>query len=184
MLSFFERICEKLSDILLEEIYEADDIVRFHFRYLANRDNLTYSNLCSYIYNNNEKEFSISEIEYGQLIEQSFKDKCSLIYLVNKEYAPKGLKERWYNFITVVPLFDDNKTEITKGLTKFKVPFITFGVTTNKEKYDELLYCMDYFEIRNSLDNIISSYLELFAIDIEDFCSWLNTYKEKGDHNE
>lgn len=184
LLSFFERICEKLSDILLEEIYEAADIVRFHFRYLANRDNLTYSNLCSYIYNNNEKEFSISEIVYGQLIEQSFEDKCSLIYLVNKEYAPKGLKERWYNFITVVPLFDDNKTEITKGLTKFKVPFITFGVTTNKEKYDELLYCMDYFELRNSLDNIISSYLELFAIDIEDFCSWLNTYKEKGDHNE
>lgn len=184
-IGFFEKICKKLSDILLENMYKANDIVRFHFRYLSNRETLTYLSLCSYIYNNNEKAFDISEIEYGQLIEKAYNGRCSLIYSVNKEYATKGLKERWHNFITVVPLFHGNEFKVSKGMSNMKIPYITFGVTTNSEKYDELLYCMDYFDIKKTLENIISLYLQFFCIEIDDFCKWLCSYKEKGeDSNE
>lgn len=183
LLGFFERICEKLSDILLENEYKVGDIVRFHFRYLNNRKSFTYSNLCSYIYDNRTQEFDISEIEYGQLIEKSFTGKCSLIYSVNKEYAPKGIKSRWHNFITVVPLFEGNDFESSKKMSRIHLPFITFGVTTNSSKYDELLYCMDYFDLSNSLSNILTSYLELFQISIDEFCRWLPSFKEKGEDN-
>lgn len=182
-LGFLQKLCQKMQQILVEDMCGEKDIVRFHFRYLSDKKSLQYLRLCtSFPERIDPKEHDVSEIKYGQLIEQSFLSGKSLIYSVNEEFTEDTLLEKWKNFITVVPLFDRNNF-IRKNVNKNqKIPYITFGVTINNDKFDELLYCMDYFSIKESLEEIIEQYLELFHIDIGSFCTWAKKFLEKGEH--
>lgn len=40
---------------------------------------------------------------------------------------------------------------------------------------------MDYFSIKESLEEIIEQYLEIFHIDIGGFCIWAKKYLEQGE---
>lgn len=62
-----------------------------------------------------------------------------------------------------------------------KIPYLTFGVTTNNEKFDELLYCMDYFSIKQTLEEVISRYIDTFCIDIDKFCGWAKNILQQGE---
>ncbi|MCH5325469.1 MAG: metallophosphoesterase [Eubacterium sp.] len=181
-LGFLQKLCQKMQKILVEDLCDETDIVRFHFRFLADRKSLQYLKLCaSFPEQINSSEFDVSEIKYGQLIEKAFQSGHSLIYSVNEEFTESKLSEKWKNFITVVPLFDKNSfTRKNTNINK-KIPFITFGVTINNDKFDDLLYCMDYFSIKETLEEIIEQYLELFCINIGDFCIWAKRYLEQGE---
>lgn len=174
-LSFLQRICEKMEVILLHDKIEEGDIVRFHFRSLANLRSRIYIKLCASFLKEKHsiEDHELSDIKYGELIEAAFKTKKALIYTVNEDLCKNKLKEKWTNFLTIVPVFDGNNYErkYGEGITE-EFPYITFGVTTNSEKFDELLYCMDYFSINEMLEDIINSYIKIFKINIGKFCDW------------
>lgn len=181
-LGFLQTLCYKMREILLEGKCDENDIVRFHFRYLADKKSFQYLQLCTSFYEKGEQnEHSVSEIEYGQLIEKSYEGECSLIYSCNEEFSTNKLKEKWKNFITVVPLFDKNKFTKKSQMRVKKIPYITFGVTTNNEKFDELLYCMDYFSIKQTLEEVIGRYIDIFCIDIDRFCIWAKNSLNQGE---
>lgn len=172
-LGFLQRLCQKMCEILVNDACDDNDIVRFHFRFLSDKNTFQYLRLCtSFSGYNHSLENDVSEIEYGQLIEKSYERGCSLIYSVNEEFSHQKLKDKWKNFITVVPLFEKNNYTRKYSNVNKKVPYITFGVTTNDDKFDDLLYCMDYFSIKQTLEEVIEQYLELFCIDINQFCIW------------
>lgn len=182
-LGFLMQLCQKMQEILIEDDASKDDIVRFHFRYLADKNSYKYSSLCtSFPKEINPDNYGVSEMEYGELIEESYKTGKSLIYTVNKKFAKKELKEKWKNFITVVPLFEQNNYVKKRVGSSTKFPYITFGVTTNNEKFDELLYCMDYFDIKETLEEVIEDYMQFFYIDINQFCRWVKKSLERGDN--
>ena len=185
-LGFLQRLCQKMEKILLYDKIEAGDIVRFHFRYLADRNTFTYLRLCvSFPEQIDPLEHEPSEMKYGDLIEAAYKTQRSLIYSVNKDFCKNKLKDKWTNFLTVVPLFEGNdfKRKYADSVYKY-YPFITFGVTVNSEKFNSILYCMDYFLINKMLEEIINTYIRIFRIDINRFCEWARNELEKEDSNE
>ena len=181
-LGFLQRLCQKMQQILVGDLCDDTDIVRFNLRFLADRKSSQYLRLCaSFPEFINPIEHDVSEIKYGQLIEKSYLSGHSLIYSVNEEFTKNKLLDKWKNFITVVPLFEKNSFTRKNASQNKKIPYITFGVTINKDKFDELLYCMDYFSIKESLEEIIEQYLEIFHIDIGGFCIWAKKYLEQGE---
>lgn len=184
-LSFLQKICQKMQQVLVEDICQKDDIVRFHFRYLSDKNNFQYLRLCiSFPKDSDFENNDVSEIKYGQLIEKSYESGNSLIYSVNKEFVQNELNEKWKNFITVVPLFSKNNYTRKYANKPKSFPFITFGVTTNNDRFDELLYCMDYFSIRDTIGEIIEQYLDLFNVNLDAFCTWLKTALERCEYDE
>ncbi len=185
LLGFLQKICEKMQQVFIEDICDENDIVRFHFRYLSDKNIFQYLRLCiSFPKESDFENNDVTEIKYGQLIEKAFTSQNSLIYSINKKFVQKDLNEKWTNFITIVPLFPRN-TYTRRYTTKIKnFPFITFGVTTNNDKYDELLYCMDYFSFKDTISDIVEQYLEVFNINLGEFCDWLKVELERGEDNE
>lgn len=182
---FLQRVCQKMEKLLLYDQLDSGDIVRFHFRYLADRTSILYLPLCvSFPDEINPLDYELSPIKYGELIEAAYSTGRGLVYSVNKDFCPSGLKEKWKNFLTGIPLFDGNNFKRKYAESTYKnYPFITFGVTTNNEKFDPLLYCMDYFAIDKMLEEIINTYIKLFHIDINKFCEWVkNEKKEEKTH--
>lgn len=185
LLGFLQKICEKMQQVFIEDICDKNDIVRFHFRYLSDKNTFQYLRLCiSFPKESDFENNDVTEIKYGELIEKAFTSQNSLIYSINKKFVKKDLKEKWTNFITIVPLFQRNTytRRYAKKIKKF--PFITFGVTTNNDKYDELLYCMDYFSFKDTISDIVEEYLQVFNINLGDFCDWLKGEVERSDCNE
>lgn len=185
-LGFLQRLCQKMEKILLYDKIEDGDIVRFHFRYLADRNIFLYLKLCaSFPEQIDPSEHEPSEIKYGELIEAAHRTGKSLIYSVNKSFCKNKLKDKWTNFLTVIPLFEGNdfKRKYAESVYK-QYPFITFGVTVNSEKFNPILYCMDYFSINKMLEEVINTYIRIFRIDINKFCDWARKELEKEDSDE
>ena len=180
-LGYLQKMCQKMQEILVAEECEQTEIVRFHFRFLADKNSFQYLPLCtSFPKHIDSSEYDVSEIKYGQLIEKSYEEGHSLIFSTNEEYATNGLNPRWTNFITVVPLLEKNNYCRKYASTSKKFPYLTFGVTINSEKFDRLLYCMDYFSIKETLEDVLDQYLQIFNINVGKFCSWAKDYLEIG----
>jgi len=180
-LGFLQKLCQKMHEILVSDMCEEKDIVRFHFRFLSDKKTFQYSKLCaSFCDESTQLQHEVSEIKYGQLIEKSYSCGKSLIYSVNEEFTETKLSEKWRNFITVVPIFEKNNYTKKSGAKNKKVPYITFGATINDDKFNNLLYCLDYFSIKEMLEELIEHYLDLFQINIDAFCSWAKKYLERG----
>lgn len=175
---FIQRLCQIFYRAYGEDIEEGQ-IVRFHFRYLSDKNTMMYSTLCSSFtsYNESERqENRPSDIKYGDLLEAAFKNSASgtLIFSVNKDICKTKLKDKWKDFITVVPKFEKNiyRRKMNKQTVK-KFPFITFGITINDASQAQRLQCMDYYHIDQYLGNILQKYIDLFMLDIDEFISWL-----------
>lgn len=182
-LGFLQRVCQKMVKILLYDKIDKEDIVRIHFRYLADRNTFLYLKLCtSFSGQIDPTEHELSEIKYGDLIEAAYKTGRGLIYSVNKNLCKSELKSKWTNFLTAIPLFEGNDFKRKYTETGYKqYPFITFGVTINSDKFNSILYCMDYFCINKMLEEIISAYIRIYRIDMNKFCIWARKELEKGD---
>lgn len=185
-LGSLQRLCQKLQKILLYDKLQNGDIVRIHFRYLADRNSFLYLKLCvSFPEQIDPTDYDLSQIKYGDLIDAAYKTGKGLIYSVNKDFCSSKLKDKWTNFLTVVPLFDGNNYKRNYSESSHRdYPYITFGVTVNSDKFNPVLYCMDYFSINVMLEEIINTYIHIFKIDINKFCSWVQRELEKGDINE
>lgn len=172
-LGFLSKICQKLLQILIGDKKE-NTIVRFHFRYLADRNTYQYCRLCTSFSSDEEMgDNDVSIMKYGELLSASYDADHSLIYQVNSYLCKNKLKDKWKNFITIIPNIQQNHyIRRTSGGTKLRRPYLTFGVTINDEEYNWLLYCMDFFSFKNILEEIIEQYALIFGIDIGEFCEW------------
>lgn len=182
-LAYLQKICQLFQKYLVGDEYDEGDIVRFHFRYLADKNSLTYRSLCtSFPKKINKDEYSVSDIKYGQLIEEAYVSGRSLIYSLNEQSTNRDLKERWKDFITIVPGFhNSNYLKKYGNKSTKKVPLLTFGITINNGKFENMLYCLDYFSIKTTVEDAINEYVELFDINVKEFCSWAKNYLEVGE---
>lgn len=182
LLGFLTKICQILKMLLTDDNCREGDVARFHFRFLSNFNTYTYRRLCT-SFNTKEEmgENDISEMDYGDLLKLSYDTGNGCIYTINEATCARKLSAKWMNFITVVPTFDRNNYNRKTFSRTEKHPFITFGLTTNTNSLYWLLYCMDYFSIKNVLDELIDRYIQIFGIDLKRFCEWAkNNIREKG----
>ena len=182
-LGFLQKLCQKIQTVLLYDFCSPEDVVRVHFRYLADRNSFIYKKLCtSFPEEVDSAEYELSDIKYGELIEAAYIMKTPLIHSANQAFCKQKLKDKWENFITIVPLFERN--EFVRKLSEVrqkKVPYITFGVTINSNKLDKILYCMDYFSFDTMLQEVMDAYLKIFKIDVDRFCVWVKEqFKKEG----
>lgn len=178
--AFLQKLCREFHEYLIDPITPGQ-IVRFHFRFLSDKQTSNYSTLCSSFSGDEScRDDHISnepsDIKFGDLILEAFQAQHTgcLIYTSNEEKCQKKLNPKWKDFITVIPKFDKNVyTKKVNQYTTKRMPFITFGVTINSLDYQWLLQCMDFCEIDKYLSLWIQRYCEVFKLDIDSFLSWV-----------
>lgn len=181
VLSNFENylgaICENLGNLIVEAKWnnaeDFDDLIRLHFRYCQKEENNIYKKLIVKIPNYDEDkleyaDYELSDMEWEDLLEASWKEKHSLVYSVNKNICKKPIKDVWHNFITAIPNCNSNYFSYRND----KRPLLTFGITVNHQKYDDYLYALSFFEFENVLSSIIDDYLNTFNIEISQFSDY------------
>lgn len=175
---FIQWICQKFHRSLVEEINEGQ-IVRFHFRYLNDKNTYTYSTLCSSfsVYDENDENANQpTDIRFGDLLEAAFNSPHSgtLIYSVNKDKCKNKLNAKWHDFVTAIPRFSENvySRRVNNQATK-SFPLITFGVTINNSEHERLLHCMDFYDIDKYISSLLQRYTNVFMLNIDEFLTWL-----------
>lgn len=184
--NYLSSICDKICHMIVNDKWgedEQNDIIRVHFRYCEKENGkFIYKKLVAHYpkYVNDDLKYDshrLSDIEWGDLLAESFKTEESLIYSVNKDFCERPLAECWHNFITIIPknisnFFDYKNT---------KRPYITFGITVNSARYDNYLYLLNFFQFENILSNIIEDYIKLFDINLKEFITYLCEGRENDE---
>lgn len=119
------------------------------------------------------------------MLEAAYLSKTSgaLIYSVNKDACKNKLKEKWQDFITVVPRFDANIYSRRMNQKTVKdFPLITFGVTINHKEHEQLLQCMDFYGIDRYISNLLQRYTNVFMLNIDEFLTWLKIEDKQEAH--
>lgn len=184
---YLSSICQNLVDSVSECLGDDAGILRTHFRYY-NEDTEEYEGMSiSVSKSKNVEDYQVAKIKYGQLIEAAHKCGKGLVFSANTDKVDHELNKRWTNFITIVPEFEGNNYHTNYSPNgrreKTSFPYITFGVTVNGKIYDDLLYLMDFFSIKDSIEAFIDNYLDKFPIDVGDFCRWIKErMREKKDN--
>lgn len=186
-LGFLQKMCAKIIQVFVGDDIRDGEIIRAHFRYLVDKRSFLYRRLCmsfndiTVLHDNND----VSEMKYSDLIKSSFELQKGLVYDANMGVCENKLKNKWKNFITIVPIFDGNKytKRMPTGRNAKEYPYITFGLTTNTNRFNWLFYCMDYFSIKTVLEEIIEQYVQLFDIDLGAFCEWAKDFIEDEEVN-
>ena len=124
----------------------------------------------------NEDRNQPTDIKYGDLIEAAFlqPDSGCLIYSVNESICKKKLKDKWNDFITVIPKFDGNKyiKKVNKSTIK-EYPLITFGVTIEDANDKFILQCLDFYSFDKIVTDLLKNYIDVFMVDLNEFVAWL-----------
>ena len=177
-LGFIQWLCQQLHEGLIVDA-KNQKIIRSHFRYLADKTSNTYQTICSSfstINEENEERNQPTDIKYGDLIEAAFLHPNSgcLIYSVNEHICTNKLKDKWNEFITVIPKFDENRyiKKVNKNTIK-KYPLITFGVTIEDASDKFILQCLDYYSFDKIVADLLKNYTDVFMIDLNEFVAWL-----------
>lgn len=182
---YLQKLCDKLEQKLVGEI-ASDKVVRVHCRYWDHIAGL-YRELCTSFSHREEREtYGLSDIGYGDLIEAVMRNGRNqsgcLIYTINEKLCKNKLKDHWRDFITIIPQIENNvrKRKNNRGKDQ-SIPCLTFGVTINSVEHEILLYCMDHFSIHEVLGNILQTYIDIFLIDVNRFCTWVTMDTAKGE---
>lgn len=177
-LGFIQWLCQQLHEGLSVDARD-QKIIRSHFRYLADKTSNTYQTICSSfstINEENEDRNQPTDIKYGDLIEAAFlqPDSGCLIYSVNESICKKKLKDKWNDFITVIPKFDGNKyiKKVNKSTIK-EYPLITFGVTIEDANDKFILQCLDFYSFDKIVTDLLKNYIDVFMVDLNEFVAWL-----------
>lgn len=182
---FLQSVCMNLIDFFISDLLKEGGVARVHFRYFDSRDKeFNYKRLCQELCGgsgnggvSDELKYSLSTFNYTDLIKASFENNESLIYSINEHNCNIKLNDKWKNFITMVPKFHGNITYIENdGFDNMEYPLLTFGITCNNDDINKLFYCMDIFDFKIVLETYIKRYVDIFQINLEDFCE----YARKG----
>lgn len=182
-MSYIQNLCQIFLQELVEDVGDGE-IVRFHFRYLSDKNTMMYTTLCSSFTacdNTDVSSNQPSDIKYGDLLEATFLSQSgTLIYSINKCECKNKLNEKWADYITVIPKFEENiySKKVNRSVVK-KFPLITFGVTISHDSHRYLLQCMDFLGIDRFISKLIQCYTTLFMLDIGEFVFWLKKQNKK-----
>ena len=170
--TYLQQICRTLHDVFYTRWPELK--LRVHFRYRRGYKSDKYSQLC--LYGKDFNNYTMRDLEWGELLEKAYEVKQPLIASVNKKYCGESFERNekksdihWRDFITAVPKFQKNYLVIREMLTeKIRInrPWLTFGVTVYREEDRRVLYILDYLRIDEVIGNAIKDFLYYFPINI------------------
>ena len=190
LVSYMQDICSRLSGLLEESLInikksssEKEDkersscTVRVHFRgYNIETDE--YETLCLGD-PLNWPNYQMKKQKWGELLEEAYKVKHSLVASINQRYCYESYKVndqkkedvyKWVDFMTYIPDFRENdyvehdtKTdEIVK-----RRPWITFGITVYDKESSNMLYILDYLKIGQIITDCFKEFKVYMPINME-----------------
>lgn len=191
LISYMQIICSKLSELLKESLIESSELlketsnkkimpytVRVHFRgYNTEKD--IYEQLC--VGDSTWEAYKIRPQEWGELLEEAYKVKHSLVASVNKSYCAKSYqinndKEKeeykWKDFMTYIPEFVGNdyiEYDNETGKIVKQRPWITFGITVYASKSSNMLYILDFLKIGQIITECFQEFKGYMPIEMEKF---------------
>ena len=159
--------------------------LRVHFRWYKKEED-KYRKLCQYSNVDLGVGPSISEIDWGGLIEQAYILDKSMIYSVNPRHNNHE-PVKWDDFMTIVPSFFKSEQELRNSQNKkIKRPSMTFGISVlnnecNKEELSKSLYVFEYLGIDKLISSIIDDYIRDFNVDYSHFLAYIDRILNKGE---
>ena len=192
LISYMQNICSSLSKLLEENLKKIEMLssekkgeeplvhtARVHFRgYNIETDE--YESLClgdSLTWSS----YQMRNQKWGELLEEAYKAKHSLVASVNQTYCCKSYdindqkKEntyKWIDFMTYIPDFIGNDYVLydvqTDKIIKQR-PWITFGITVYAKKNSNMLYILDYLEIGQIITDCFKEFKTYMPINMERF---------------
>ena len=168
--SYLQVLCDGMAVNFLQD-YQQDiqQRIRFHFRCLTyEKDgdsikNISYPELCSSFWPQSENcpHNAMKTLPFSELIKAAFQGRHPLIFSANSDVCTT--KTNWYNFITAIPLCEENIFRPKEKCNEKSLPILTFGVSIASEEFNSFLYCLDYYRI----DRVLASILHLYAQEIQ-----------------
>lgn len=194
LISYMQGICSRLSELLEEslkkikkfpsrkESKELSHMVRVHFRgYDAkNEEYDAYEQLC--LGDSSEwVSYRMKSQEWGELLEEAYKVKHSLVASINQRYCCKSFEinqkkekkeSKWFDFMTYIPDFRENDYIVydtkTDEIVKQR-PWITFGITVYDKESSQMLYILDYLKIGQIITECFKEFKLYMPINMEEF---------------
>lgn len=170
--NFLTAICESFCKTILSFIPNAK--LRMHFR-RWNEKNDSYVQVASS--GNLEQNYTMTPLEWGQLIKEAYESGTPLIASVNQYYCSQSIEHntkksdeqnRWSDFITVIPRFESNyyiRRDAVTETIEIARPILTFGVTVYREEDKEILYMLDYLNVDWFVGRQILKFMHYFPLD-------------------
>lgn len=194
LISYMQGICSRLSELLEEslkkikkfpsrkESKELSHMVRVHFRGYdtKNEEYDAYEQLC--LGDSSEwVSYRMKSQEWGELLEEAYKVKHSLVASINQRYCCKSFEinqkkekkeSKWFDFMTYIPDFRENDYIVydtkTDEIVKQR-PWITFGITVYDKESSQMLYILDYLKIGQIITECFKEFKLYMPINMEEF---------------
>lgn len=169
---------------LFQDCFPENTNIRAHFRWY-NQDGDKYIRLCQYSNIDGEDGPNLSSIDWGGMIEQSYKTGNSLVYSINQKYN-NHKPVKWDDFLTAVPLFFRCEQEIRDTSNrKRKRPMITFGISVlNEDKNKDIskyLYILEYLGISQLITSILDDFMRDFDVDYTQYLKYIDFEINQGE---
>lgn len=170
--SYMQVLCDGFAVNFLQNYpQDAQHSIRFHFRCLTfeSNDSIIYPELCSSFWpkSNNISRTPMRTWPFSELIEAAFREQRPLICSANHEVCITTTS--WQDFITAIPLCEENIYHSTAKRDIQNFPIFTFGVSIASDKFKSFLYCLDYYRIDRVLASLLHLYAEQIPIDFLEF---------------
>ena len=191
--NYLQRIARLLAQAFSWHASKNGGVVRVHFRRLSDSSSGNYSIAAITAFEKTVGKTNtigvIQDKTWSYMPSEGHLERCDLIsalsdinapgrriYSLNMHECTHKLNERWKDFITVLPAIPNNIVTRSVNGEEMYCPFLTFGVTINKEVCDELLYVLDYLQIDKLIGNWVKSFLYTFNMQdkLRDFCDYIN----------
>lgn len=186
--AFIGEFCMQLSKKMFpDEDFENDSKVRIHFRRKSLKDDkIEYKKLFAhYKTKQNDKilflsgkSTDLSDIKYNQsMIEKSFVEKRALLHSLNPSYNTHKSKNDWIDFITIAPNIECNIFRYLKDYENFEVPILSFGISVNSTRFQDIIRGMAYVGFDKILSRLMKEFYDISYYSIDDLLSEVNQYE-------
>ena len=178
---FLQGICDSLAQELLTDWDQnCDSQVRFHFRCCQKQENkFMYKKVCLSFWPRRENyNKELKNLQYGQLIKDSFEAQRPLIYSANPDSCNKDTNAE--DFITIIPRCINNILVFKSKHRNIERPIITFGASIYDLKYRPILYSLDFFRFDLSLEMLIERFAEEIPLDLSEFMGNISSILLEG----
>lgn len=168
--NFLYEICNRFVKYFSDEFTLNEDL-RLHFRFLSlksleREDIPKYVQICQQsktsLIDKQDTTKNPRDIDYNSLIEMAHKFKTPLVFSSSPWYN-KLTPQKWDNFITIVPFYANSD----KIVTNDTFPYLTCGVSILSKTKTTFLDILNYIDIQNVINSLISAYVSSFKIDLE-----------------
>lgn len=186
--AFIGEFCMQLSKKMFpEEDFENDSKVRVHFRRRCLiKDKIEYKKLFAHYKTKQNSKIlclsgdstDLSDIKYNHsMIEKSFVEKRTLLCSLNPSFNTHKSKNDWIDFITIAPNVECNIYKYTKDYENFEVPILSFGISVNSTRFQDIIRGMAYVGFDKIVSRLLEEYYDISNYNIENLLSEVNQYE-------